>query len=31
LVTKSGGFGGPLALANVVKYIKQRESSSVHA
>lgn len=31
LVTKSGGFGTPMALANVVKFIKQRESSSVHA
>jgi len=31
LVTKSGGFGSPLALANVVKFIKQQESSSVHA
>lgn len=31
IVTKSGGFGTPLALANIVKFIKQRESSSVHA
>jgi uncharacterized protein YgbK (DUF1537 family) len=31
VVTKSGGFGTPMALANVVKFIKQRESSSVHA
>jgi uncharacterized protein YgbK (DUF1537 family) len=31
IVTKSGGFGGPMAIANVVKYIKQREISSVHA
>lgn len=30
IVTKSGGFGSPLALANVIKFIKQRESSSVH-
>ncbi len=31
IVTKSGGFGTPLALANVIKFIKQRESTSVHA
>jgi uncharacterized protein YgbK (DUF1537 family) len=31
IITKSGGFGTPMALANVVKFIKQRESSSVHA
>jgi uncharacterized protein YgbK (DUF1537 family) len=31
MVTKSGGFGTPMSLANVVKFIKQRESSSVHA
>lgn len=31
IVTKSGGFGTPMALANVVKFIKQRESTSVHA
>jgi len=31
VVTKSGGFGTPMALANVVKFIKQRESSSIHA
>lgn len=31
IITKSGGFGSPLALANVVKFIKQHESSSVHA
>jgi D-threonate/D-erythronate kinase len=31
IITKSGGFGSPMALANVVKFIKQRESSSVHA
>jgi uncharacterized protein YgbK (DUF1537 family) len=31
IITKSGGFGSPLALANVVKFIKQHESTSVHA
>jgi uncharacterized protein YgbK (DUF1537 family) len=31
IVTKSGGFGTPMALANVIKFIKQRESTSVHA
>ena len=31
VVTKSGGFGSPMALANVVQFIKQRESTSVHA
>ncbi len=31
VVTKSGGFGSPMALANVVKFIKQREITSVHA
>lgn len=31
VITKSGGFGTPMALANVIKFIKQRESSSVHA
>jgi uncharacterized protein YgbK (DUF1537 family) len=31
IVTKSGGFGSPMALVNVVKFIKQHESSSVHA
>ncbi|WP_373532151.1 four-carbon acid sugar kinase family protein [Vampirovibrio sp.] len=31
IITKSGGFGTPLALANVVKFIKQHESTSVHA
>ncbi len=31
IITKSGGFGTPLAFANVVKFIKQHESSSVHA
>lgn len=31
IVTKSGGFGTSLALANVVKFIKQRESLSIHA
>lgn len=31
IITKSGGFGSPLALANVIKFIKQHESSSVHA
>lgn len=31
IVTKSGGFGGLMALANVIKFIKQRESSSIHA
>lgn len=30
IVTKSGGFGSPMALANVVKFIKQRESSSIN-
>jgi uncharacterized protein YgbK (DUF1537 family) len=30
LVTKSGNFGGPLTLANIVKYMKQHESSSSH-
>jgi uncharacterized protein YgbK (DUF1537 family) len=33
IVTKSGGFGSPMVLANVVHFIKQRESASasVHA
>jgi uncharacterized protein YgbK (DUF1537 family) len=31
IITKSGGFGTPMSLANVVKFIKQREISSVHA
>jgi uncharacterized protein YgbK (DUF1537 family) len=31
IATKSGGFGTPMALANVIKFIKQRESTSVHA
>jgi uncharacterized protein YgbK (DUF1537 family) len=31
IVTKSGGFGTPMALANVVKFIKQKETTSVHA
>jgi D-threonate/D-erythronate kinase len=31
IITKSGGFGSPLALANIIKFIKQKESSSVHA
>lgn len=31
IVTKSGGFGTALSLANVVKFIKQRESLSIHA
>ncbi len=31
VVTKSGGFGSPMALANVVQFIKQRETTSVHA
>ncbi len=31
IVTKSGGFGSPMALANVIKFIKQREVTSVHA
>jgi uncharacterized protein YgbK (DUF1537 family) len=31
VVTKSGGFGSPMAFANVVKFIKQREATSVHA
>jgi len=30
IVTKSGTFGSPLALANVVKYLKQKESA-IHA
>ncbi len=30
IVTKSGGFGTPMSLANVVKFIKQRESSSIN-
>lgn len=31
IITKSGGFGSPLALANVVKFIRQRETASIHA
>jgi uncharacterized protein YgbK (DUF1537 family) len=31
IVTKSGGFGSPMALANVIKFIKQHETASVHA
>lgn len=31
VVTKSGGFGTPMALANVIKFIKQKESHSIHA
>lgn len=31
IVTKSGGFGSPMILANAVRFIKQRETASVHA
>lgn len=30
IITKSGNFGTPLALANIVKYLKHHESSSLH-
>lgn len=31
IITKSGGFGTPMTLVNVLKFIKQREVASIHA
>jgi D-threonate/D-erythronate kinase len=31
IVSKSGGFGTPIALASVIKFLKQREFSSAYA